>query len=119
MGDFAFFSFAGLLEENLYCFRCRVVEQVVNVPEYAFPFSEVTFYSFLKVFLCRANVSVQPFFEKQVAYCTDVDVYVFVDFDDYDVNALKGRQLLSAYCSRWGDFMDKYGHLCSLVAGVA
>lgn len=62
----AFLGFAGLFDEYAQHSRFRVVEEVVDVPEFVFGFLEVAFYSFFQVVLGGAYVSVYAFVE---GYC--------------------------------------------------
>jgi len=57
-GGFAFFCFFGFFEKDFGDFCGVVVEEVVDVPEFSFFFSEVAFYPLFHVGLCGANVGV-------------------------------------------------------------
>ena len=59
-----------------------VVEKVVDVPEFALLFPQVSLYSFFKVCLCGADVSVQAFCEVPLAQFADDNVSVFCQLDD-------------------------------------
>jgi hypothetical protein len=63
-GKVAFFGFVSLLVEHFDDSRCAVVEQVVYVPEQAFLFCEVAFYSLFQISLSGANVSVYALFKR-------------------------------------------------------
>ena len=60
---FAFFGFGGFFEKHFHDFCCVIVEEVVDVPELAFLFTQMPGYSLMKVGLCGANVSIQAFCE--------------------------------------------------------
>ena len=51
LSDSAFFGFGGFFEKNFQDFRRVIVEEVVDVPELALLFPEMSGYSFFKVCL--------------------------------------------------------------------
>ena len=70
-GKRAFRALVTLQIENLFDFCLVSVQQVVDVPEQALLFSEVSQNPLLEVGLCGANVNVGAFLETGFAPCAD------------------------------------------------